>query len=145
VVWPAASRTPRSDPQTSARTLAQALLSGQPQSINIEIFSDEENSASADYLQRFLTSSQRALADPPAEHDWSPLRSAELEMLIDCIRRLDDETTSASCFEADTERERARRRHLQLTSDLARSWLYVCAPANGLLERIPPREDAIPP
>src|SRR5262249_30009705 len=53
--------------------------------------------------------------------------------------------SSAQLFVGDPERQQARRLHLRLKGDLARAWLYACAPSTDLLSKLPPREDALPP
>jgi hypothetical protein len=124
--------------------LARALLSGDPSSIDVRI-RGEEISASAKYLSDFLASSNRNLVDPPSDHDWRQIRSSELDLLISKIRRLDETAEARQVSVTDPERQMALQRHLRLKGDLARSWLYACAPTKRLLQELPPRENAIPP
>lgn len=145
VVCDVSAASSEGEPGMAARSVARALLSGDPALIDTKTGGHHEMSASAKYLSIFLVSSNRNLADPPADHDWEPIRSTELESLVGEIRRLDDEAQSPQIFAGDPERQSARQRHLRLKADLARSWLYACAPDGRVLQELPPREDAIPP
>jgi hypothetical protein len=135
----------QTEPGDAARTLARALLAGDPIAINTGTSDFLELSPSAEYLSNFLASCDRNLADPPPNHDWLPIRPSEVATLIAEIRTLDAEADSSQPFSADPERQRARQRHLRLKGDLARAWLYACAPSKDLLNELPPREDALPP
>jgi hypothetical protein len=129
----------------AAQSMARALLAGDPDLIITEITRREQMSASANYLSAFLSSPNRALADPPPDHHWEPVRACEVRTLIGEIQRIDQEAESAQLFPGDPERQTALRRHLRLKGDLARAWLYACAPTKDFLRQLPPREDAIPP
>src|SRR5262249_20221845 len=129
----------------AAQSMARALLAGDPDLIIAEMPRRGQMSTSANYLSAVLFSSNPVVADPPPHPHCEPGRASEVRGLIGDIQRLDEEAESSQVFPGDPERQTALRRHLRLKGDLARGWLYACAPAKGLLQQLPPREDAVPP
>ena len=142
-------------PGEQARGWARALLAGHPGSLGAAVQPAAERPAkaatgepvaAARYLSNFLASADRNLADPePADAAWAPIQGADLEELIQQVRRLDKEAGNSDRFAGDAERRRALQLHLRLKGDLARAWLYAHAPGNVVLQELPPRDDARAP